>query len=194
MTPAEAGALLTCAAAFDNRKPDPDAATAWSLALDGLRFVDCRDVIVAHYRRTTDWLMPAHVIEGVNRLRRERLDAAGPLTPPPELDPDDTEGYARWIRTEQTSIADGNPPTSATPLPSREMPDLKSLMPSVPAVTTAAPSKGPEWQRHKEAARAELDGLRERLAAEAPEPERPDPAQEPKAAESAAAEVEVSHG
>lgn len=111
MTPAEAAALLTIAAAFDNRKPDADAARAWSLALDGYRFEDCRDAVVAHYRSSSEWLMPQKVLTEVKRIRRQRLLDYGPLNPPASLDPDDTEAYARWIYTAQTAIADGNPPT-----------------------------------------------------------------------------------
>ncbi len=107
MTPAEAGALLTVAAAFDNRKPDADAATAWSVALDGLRFEDCRDAVVAHYRGSSDWLMPAKVIAEVGRIRQRRLEAAPPLSPPDDLDPDDPGAYTRWWVAARTAIADG---------------------------------------------------------------------------------------
>ena len=128
MTPAEAAALLGIAAAFDNRKPDADAAKAWSVALDGLRFEDCRDVIVAHYRRTADWLMPAHIITEVRRLRSKRLHEAPPVTPPPDLTPIETTA---WLAAERRRIADGDQP-SAYPaeLRPRHLPDLKALMPA----------------------------------------------------------------
>ena len=74
MTPTEAAALLTIAAAYDNRKPDADQAKAWAMALDGLGFEDCRQVVVEHYRKTRDWLMPADVFNGVRRLRYERIE------------------------------------------------------------------------------------------------------------------------
>ena len=105
----EAQMLLTVAAAFDNRKPDADAATAWSVALDGYRFEDCRDAIVAHYRSSSDWLMPAHVVAAVKRMRAGRIDAAA-LTPPRDLDPDDTAAYRRWLAGERARVADGGEP------------------------------------------------------------------------------------
>ena len=52
MTPTDAARLLTLAAAYDNRKPDADQAKAWAMVLDGLRFEDCCEAIVAHYRAT----------------------------------------------------------------------------------------------------------------------------------------------
>lgn len=57
------------------------AGQAWALALDGLRFHDCRAVIVEHYQRSTDWIMPKHVIDAVRRLRDKRLHLAGDLDP-----------------------------------------------------------------------------------------------------------------
>ena len=107
MTPAEAAALLAVAAAFDNRKPDADAAQAWAMALDGLRFEDCRDVIVAHYRRTREWIMPSDVIAGVKQVRAKRILDFGPIDPPTSLDPDDTGAYARWVTDTRRRIADG---------------------------------------------------------------------------------------
>lgn len=107
MNPAEAASLLTIAAAFDNRKPDADQARAWALALDGLRWEDCRDVIVAHYRRSREWLMPVEVVGGVRRLREKRIMEYGPIEPPADLDPDDTGAYARFITDTKRRIGDG---------------------------------------------------------------------------------------
>ena len=98
MTPAQAAALLTIAASFDNRKPDADQAKAWALALDGLGFEDCRQVVVEHYRKTRDWLMPADVFNGVRRLRYERIERFGYITPPPELDFAEEQAYIKHIR------------------------------------------------------------------------------------------------
>lgn len=160
MTPAEAGALLGVAASFDNRKPDPDAAKAWCIALDGLRFEDCRDVIVSHYRTSTEWVMPKHVIEGVKKLRASRLEAAPPQDPPLGMDADDVATYLQWRRESQQAIADGDVPPEPPPLPHRNFGDLKALLPSVPPVTAAAPSRDAEWKRRKEAVRAELAARR----------------------------------
>jgi hypothetical protein len=127
MTPQEAAALLAVAAAFDNRKPDADAAAAWALALNGLRFTDCREVVVAHYRASNDWLMPSHVIAGVRRIRDKRLALAGDPTPPPDLTPAET---IAWLGDVRRQIADGEPapdPEAYGELKSRHLPDLRRV-------------------------------------------------------------------
>jgi hypothetical protein len=83
------------------------------------------------------------------------------------MDADDVTGYLRWLAGVRRAIADGDPSPEVPVLPSRNLGNLKELVRRVPAVTTSAPAKDPEWQRRKESARGELDGLRERLAAEA---------------------------
>lgn len=128
MTPAEAAALLTIAAAYDRRKPDADTAKAWAMALDGLRFEDCRAVIVAHYQRTNDWLMPNHVITEVRKLREKRLHLAGDPTPPPDMTPLET---IAWLRDKRRQIADGEPLEDTYPgeLKDRHLPDLRAILP-----------------------------------------------------------------
>jgi hypothetical protein len=115
MNTREAAALLAVAAAFDNRKPDPDAATAWAVALDGLHFEDCRNAVVAHYRKSSEWLMPSVVISEVGRIRQRRLELAPPISPPDDLDPDDTDAYTNWWRETRTAIADGRLVPQETP-------------------------------------------------------------------------------
>ena len=54
--------LLTMVAAFDRRTIGEADVTAWQAALDDLRFEDCREAVVAHFRISADWLMPASLI------------------------------------------------------------------------------------------------------------------------------------
>jgi len=116
MTPAEAAALLTVAAAFDNRKPDADQARAWAMALDGYRFEDCREAIVQHYRVSREWLMPVEVINAVKKLRNGRVIAYGLLPDPPaHIDPDDTGAIQQWRIDLTRGIADGEI-TNAAPI------------------------------------------------------------------------------
>jgi len=110
MKPTEAAALLTIAAAYDNRKPDADQAKAWAMALDGLRFEDCRDVVVAHYRRSREWLMPVDVIGGVKRVRDKRIADFGPIPAPNHLDPASEtfdQDYRRYMIETTRAIGDG---------------------------------------------------------------------------------------
>lgn len=110
MTPSEAAALLTIAAAYDNRKPDEDQARAWALVLADLRFEDCRDAIVAHYRESRDWLMPADVVKGAHELRIGRWNAyygRFQMPPyPPEL-ADDAAAENRWYEEVRGHILRG---------------------------------------------------------------------------------------
>jgi hypothetical protein len=132
VTPTEAAALLTVAAAFDNRKPDADAAKAWSIALGNLPFVDCRDAIVQHYRATDAWLMPSHIIAAVRKVRRDRLEDAPALTPPPGLDPIET---IEWLKGARARIAAGETvdcDAAYGELKQRYLPELRALMPKLP--------------------------------------------------------------
>jgi hypothetical protein len=114
MTPADASKLLTLAASFDNRKPDPDAANAWAIALGDLPVKDCADAIVAYYREHREWLMPADVIQRVRKIRRDRLVTAGEVQPPASIeaidDPDDFDrAYRGWLKNVRDRIASGHP-------------------------------------------------------------------------------------
>lgn len=104
MSPAEAQVLLSMASAYDNRKPDPDAAKAWAAALDDLPFDDCRTALLAHYRTSQEWLMPAMVRTAVKRIRRDRLEKHPPLVPPPGLT--DIEELA-WLGAARRRVANG---------------------------------------------------------------------------------------
>ena len=104
MTPTEAQVLLSMASAFDNRKPDADAARAWSAALDGLRFEDCRDALIEHYKTSTDYLMPVLIRTAVRRIRSKRIAEVGDLIPPPGLSELETR---QWLRDARRRIGDG---------------------------------------------------------------------------------------
>lgn len=107
MNAAEAAALLTIAASFDNRKPDEDAARGWAYALEDVRFVDAREAVVKHYRRSSQWLMPVDVIKAVTAIRADRIAKAPHPIPPAGL----TESEERaWIGDARRRIADGEPP------------------------------------------------------------------------------------
>lgn len=133
MTPAEAQMLLGIAASFDNRKPSEEAAVSWSHALGDYPFVDCRDAVVEHYRSSTDWIMPGHIIAIVRRVRSKRIAGAGDLTPPPG-----TEAEQRaWLAGARRHIADGGTVDSDAAygeLKPRHLPELRALMSAPPTV------------------------------------------------------------
>ena len=71
--------LLTLMASYDRRKVGEADVPAWDAAVGDLPYDDCRTAVIAHYRETADWIMPAHVRRRVLAIRNERLKAAGDL-------------------------------------------------------------------------------------------------------------------
>lgn len=105
MNTQEAAALLAVAAAFDNRKPDADAAMAWAAALGDMEFNSCRDAVVGHYRESREWIMPADVVSRVRVIAAERMRPFGMLTPPSSIQGDvaDERRWMLWARDEIVS-------------------------------------------------------------------------------------------
>lgn len=64
--------LLAFAGTYDYRKTGDADVEAWHLAVGDLDFEDAKAAVVAHYRSTTDRMMPAHVRQGVRVIRDER--------------------------------------------------------------------------------------------------------------------------
>lgn len=156
MTPAEAAVLTGIAASFDNRKPDEAAATAWAMALDGLRFEDCRDAIVSHYRTSREWIMPIDVITTVKRMRTSRLEDAPPVDPPAGHDPDNVADHLAWLGWTRKAIADGVPPEPEPYRATRHIGELRGVLRAVPAIEAKPREKSAEHEAAMEAARAEL--------------------------------------
>lgn len=82
MTPAEAARVLAAAGTFDGRHnpPSPEdariRANGWSLALaDSMPAPWAIDAVVAHYARTTDYLMPAHLNAAWRAHRADQRNA-----------------------------------------------------------------------------------------------------------------------
>lgn len=126
MTPTEAAALLTICAGFDNRKPDADVAKAWSIALDGYRFEDCRAAVVTHYVSSRDWIMPADIIAAVKRIRSKRIaEGEGQLVPPEGC----REGAAlhTWLRSAKRRLGDGEPVDQVSPAEIGTKRDMREL-------------------------------------------------------------------
>ncbi|UVK61378.1 helicase loader [Microbacterium phage Gingerbug] len=88
MSPADVVRLLAIIATFDNRRVEDSTIAAWSAVFEGLpwTFEQCRRAVVKHFRDSTDYLQPAHVIRGARierdeEEREERRQRA--LNPPP---------------------------------------------------------------------------------------------------------------
>lgn len=108
VAPEVAAALLSWAAAFDNREVTRTAAIAWADALDDcVTPADGKAAITTHARTSSEYLKPLHVNIEVRRIRKIRTDAIGAEEiPPAEL----AENPARalgWTREYRRARGDG---------------------------------------------------------------------------------------
>jgi len=76
----EAFQLLTLASARDGRTVSQAVARVWASDLERVSLADAVDAAQVHYRESTDWLLPAHVVRNVNRLRETRLPPRHEIT------------------------------------------------------------------------------------------------------------------
>lgn len=104
--------LLSVAAAYDLRKLGESDSIAWHAAIGDLGFEDSRAAVIAHYRETTDRIMPAHVRQRVMEVRDARLKATEIPEPPREI-ANNPAAYRAALRAAATAIADGRDPEPA---------------------------------------------------------------------------------
>ncbi len=119
MNHSEVAKLLTLAAAYDQRTIGEADVLAWHELLSETNPRDAAAVVKTHYATKRERLMPIDVIEGVRKIRHDRLERLEhEATPPPGLD---DAGYRRWLRETRTAIADGTwtppPPIEGRPMP-----------------------------------------------------------------------------
>lgn len=83
--------LLSVAAAYDSRKPNPDTVLAWTEAAGRGRW-DYQGALTAiheHYAESAEWIMPAHITTRLKAVRQQ------PPHLPTQRDPLAVEGYDR---------------------------------------------------------------------------------------------------
>jgi hypothetical protein len=76
MNEPEAFQLLTLASARDGRKVSPSVAKVWAGDLARVDLDVAVEAATMHYRESSDWLMPAHVIRNARRVLEGRERAA----------------------------------------------------------------------------------------------------------------------
>ena len=69
MNEQEAFKLLTLASARDGRTVTQSVAAIWANDLDRVNLTDAAEALTLHYRESTAWAMPHHIIAGVRRVR-----------------------------------------------------------------------------------------------------------------------------
>jgi len=80
VTPAQTARVLAAAAAFDQRTVGHSDVAAWHSALGELDFEDARDAVTRHYRKSTERVMPMHVLELAAEIRSHRAQQRWELT------------------------------------------------------------------------------------------------------------------
>lgn len=98
----EAWQLLTLASARDGRTVDKEVAIVWADDLAHITIQEAAEAARMHYQQSTAWMMPAHVIANVKRIR-ERVareeSVRRQLTPEPAVWSE--EGIAEYHRVVQ---------------------------------------------------------------------------------------------
>lgn len=110
MTPAETAQLLALVAAYDRRTIGRADVQAWHVVLAEVSYDDARTVVTGHYATQTAWIMPAHIVDGVRRIRSERLAGLDALLP--DADPDDIHAWLKAYRRQIADAAAGREPVT----------------------------------------------------------------------------------
>lgn len=101
-----AKAVLAKASLYDQTfaRPDMGIAVAWSEALGNVNREDALQSVTEHYAAQTRRMMVADVLDGVRRIRNERIRRAAEDI---DYDPADVLGGIAAIRTGRSRVADG---------------------------------------------------------------------------------------
>jgi hypothetical protein len=73
----EVGKVVARIQAGDNRTVDKVTVAHWTEMIGHLRFEDALEAVVTHFRESTAYLMPAHVIANARRVSEQRAVTAG---------------------------------------------------------------------------------------------------------------------
>ena len=119
MTSDEVWDLLELIASIDRRKVGLTDRQVWEGLVGDLSAADAQAAVIAHYRESREWIMPADVRTRVKALRRDRLEHEIIPAPPAEL----ADEPGRWrseLNAEIRKIADGMAIPKAIAAPVRE--------------------------------------------------------------------------
>lgn len=109
----ETDQLLTIIHNIDKRIIDDATVLVWHEILGDLQFADCVQSVTAHFRESTDYLLPAHIVRGARELERERIrdhNHQRALDAAPELDSRPLTDRKREIRDFVNGVRSVLPP------------------------------------------------------------------------------------
>jgi hypothetical protein len=167
--------LLELIASIDRRKLGVTDRQVWEGLIGDLPAADAQAAVIAYYRDSHDWIMPADVRTRAKAIRRDRIEREVVPAPPHELT-DEPGRYQKALQARVKEIADGRSVLKAIgPLPSESPPLIgevrKALGPALPPPERSLP---PEEIARRQA--AESRATRSADAATAPRPETGEPA------------------
>ena len=106
MTSDEVWDLLELIASIDRRKVGLTDRQTWQGLVGDLSSADAQAAVVAHFRESREWIMPADVRTRVKAMRADRLSREIVPAPPAEL-ADDPGRFRAELKNELRNIADG---------------------------------------------------------------------------------------
>lgn len=69
----ETAAVLAKIQSYDNRNVDTAAIVSWHEQLEPHAYKDCIAAVVAHFGKSTDWILPAHIKQRVKEVELRRM-------------------------------------------------------------------------------------------------------------------------
>lgn len=109
----ETDRLLTVIHNIDNRRIDDATVLVWHEVLRDMSFDDCLVAVTRHFRESTDYLMPAHIVRGAREIERQRTREANHafmLESAPQNDPRPLSDRSQELRDFVQSVRDVLPP------------------------------------------------------------------------------------
>jgi hypothetical protein len=107
MNEPEAFKLLTLASARDGRKVSPSVAKVWAGDLARVDLDVAVEAATLHYRESSDWLMPVHVIRNARRVLegRERVARLRRQLEPEKREFSEEGVAAYWATVRELKVA-----------------------------------------------------------------------------------------
>lgn len=106
MKQSEVATLLGLCAAYDSRTIGDADVSAWHQLMAHVPLEDAQSAVLEHYSREARRAMPADILNGVKRIRRDRVEGAD-ASFVMIGNPDDTDEYRRQLIAHHTAVADG---------------------------------------------------------------------------------------
>lgn len=72
----ETGILLAKISLVDNREASAETILAWQEILVNTDFEDALQALLEHHRESTEYVKPAHIVQGAKRIKIERKKRA----------------------------------------------------------------------------------------------------------------------